>query len=340
MTGFRKRKLLGILLVAVMILGLFPGDVSAAPYSDIKGHWAEELIEGWLQVGFAAGYPDGTFRPNQPVTWAEIVTLANRALGIKAEGGEEVFSDVPAGAWYFAEVAAANKAGYISCYTDGTFQPSNTITRQEMAVVIAQLLGLKGTTGGDKFSDHQEIAPWAKEAVEAVYAAGIMVGYPDGAFRPENFITRAESLVTISNAYEAGEPLEAYVPEEGREEPVVTGKIEVISVEPDKDLVPDEETEFKIIVDYEFDGIDEAVIYVGFNTEQVDGCKLVGRHVVKEKVGSHTFKVKALVKDWGENESFVAYVNISEYPHPYSWNPLDTDVHELKIVEADSSIPE
>jgi hypothetical protein len=208
-----------------MILGLLPTAAFAASFKDVEGHWAQQQIETWLQKGLAGGYPDGTFRPNQPVTRAEFATFANRAFGIKAEGGEEVFSDVPASAWFFAEVTAAKNAGYISGYPDGTFQPNNPISRQEAAVIVAKLLGLKGS--GGQFADHQDIAPWAREAVEAVRAAGIMGGYPDGTFKPQNSITRAETVVTLQKALEVKEPGKefekvfdqagVYGPEEGRE---------------------------------------------------------------------------------------------------------------------------
>ncbi|MGI6144056.1 MAG: S-layer homology domain-containing protein, partial [bacterium] len=100
MSSFRKKPLV-ILLTAVMILGLLPTAAFAASFKDVEGHWAQQQIETWLQKGLVSGYPDGTFRPNQPVTRAEFVTFVNRAFGIKAAGGEEVFSDVPASAWFF-----------------------------------------------------------------------------------------------------------------------------------------------------------------------------------------------------------------------------------------------
>lgn len=236
MSRFRRIKPLVILLVTVMILGLLPTAAFAASFKDVEGHWAQQQIETWLQKGLAGGYPDGTFRPNQPVTRAEFVTFVNRAFGIKAAGGEEVFSDVPASAWFFAEVTAAKNAGYISGYPDGTFQPNNPISRQEAAVIVAKLLGLKGS--GGQFADHQDIAPWAREAVEAVRAAGIMGGYPDGTFRPTNSITRAETVVTLQKALEVKEPGKefekvfdqagVYGPEEGRE--VIEGDAAVTAV--------------------------------------------------------------------------------------------------------------
>jgi parallel beta-helix repeat protein len=115
-------------------------------------------------------------------------------------------------------VAAAKGAGFISGYPDGTFRPDNPISRQEAAVIVARLLGLEGS--GGQFADHQDIAPWAREAVAAVRAAGIMGGYPDGTFRPQNSLTRAEAVVTLQQALEAREAGEKEpVKEEPAEEP-------------------------------------------------------------------------------------------------------------------------
>ncbi len=99
MIGFRQRKALGIILAGVLFLGLLPTAAFAASFKDIEGHWAQEQIETWLQKGLVSGDPDGTFRPDRPVTRAEFVTFVNRAFSIQAAGEEgEVFADVPAGA--------------------------------------------------------------------------------------------------------------------------------------------------------------------------------------------------------------------------------------------------
>ena len=114
----------------------------------------------------------------------------------------------------------------------------------------------------------------------------------------------------------------------------ITGRIEIIGVEPDENLEPGKETEFTVEVAYEFDGIDKAILYIGFNTEEVDQYKLAGDgHVVEEKAGTHTFEVKAAVKDWGEEGKFKVYVDISKYPHPGERTVLDYDTYELKLME-------
>jgi len=336
MNSFEKVKAFIVFLVTVMILGLLPTAAAAASFSDIDGHWAEEQIKAWLQKGLIKGYPDGTFRPDQPVTRAELAAFANRALGLYLveEGAEEVFSDVPAGAWYFADVAAAVDFEYLSGYDDGTFRPNDTITRQEAAVMLAELMGETGK-GGDGFVDEQDIAPWAMEAVEALQSAGIMVGYPGGTFRPQAPITRAETVVTIARAIAAAGMVEARP-----EGPAGTGKVEIVSVEPDRDLVPGEETEFTVVVDYEFAGSEAAILYIGFNIKDANWYRIVDEQVVQENAGRHTFKVKAVVKDWGDEANFRVYVNISEYPHSFAWSPMNKDIYDLQLIEGNTNTAE
>lgn len=187
-----------ILIVLAMVIGLLPLEAFAAGNSDIDGHWAESVIRSWLEQGLAGGYHDGTFRPNNQVSRAEFIVFANRAYKIKPVTSRVEFSDVPESAWYYEYVLSAVQAGIVSGYPDRTFRPQNYITRQEAAVILARLIDLE--TGGEdtqEFKDDKDIAAWARESVRAVSKAGIMGGYPDGTFRPNNFITRAETIVVL-----------------------------------------------------------------------------------------------------------------------------------------------
>ncbi len=93
------------------------------------------------------------------------------------------------------ETDAAARNAYISGYGDGTFRPDNTVTRAEAASIITNVSGAK-PNGSNKFSDVSESA-WYNDSVSAASAAGYITGYPDGAFKPENTITRAEMAVII-----------------------------------------------------------------------------------------------------------------------------------------------
>lgn len=149
-----------------------------------------------------SGYEDGTVRPNQPVTRAEFVALVNRAFGFSS-GSTVEFPDVEPGSWSYQAVASAVYEGYISGYEDGTFRPDREVSRQEVAVMVSNIVHLTGMDTGqaaNRFSDADKIAPWSFAAVDAVAHAEIMRGYEDGSFKPTDSITRAEAVVTIDQA--------------------------------------------------------------------------------------------------------------------------------------------
>lgn len=193
----RKSKELVVLLVICLVIGM-AGVAFAA--TDIGSHWAGEQIQKWVSKGLASGYPDGTFKPNNQITRAEFVALANRAFEKQNPAATVSFKDVKSTDWYYAEVAAAKAAGYISGYEDGTFRPNSPISRQEAASIVSRLLNLEVSDTQATFSDAASIPAWSKGAINAVVANNIMGGYPDGTFKPANNITRAEAVVTLDRA--------------------------------------------------------------------------------------------------------------------------------------------
>ncbi len=167
---------------------------------DLAGHWAEQHIVQWVNEGLAHGYADSTFRPDHPVSRAEFIAFANRSFGIPPASLNAMFSDVPETAWFFREISSAVNAGIISGYPDGTFRPERSITRQEAAQVLAKRLQLPLIKETNAFIDAQNIAAWAHNSVNAITNAGIMVGYPNGTFAPQQPISRAETVVILSRA--------------------------------------------------------------------------------------------------------------------------------------------
>lgn len=194
----------GFAAVLCLALVLAAGTLAFAAFSDVTGHWAASAIAGWSSKGLVSGYPDGTFKPDNPVTRAEFVTLVNRAFGFAGQK-QTGFSDVAPGDWYAAEVAKAAAAGYITGYEDNTFRPQNAITRQEAAAIICRV---KGYAAGSQaalaqFSDAADIGSWARAAAAALVEKGLVRGYPDGTFKPNNSITRAEAVVLLDRALKA-----------------------------------------------------------------------------------------------------------------------------------------
>lgn len=195
------KKATGVVLLTMFLLCTFTGYALAAGFSDLQDHWAAGEINRWVDKGLAGGYEDGTFRPNRQVTRAEFVALVNRAFAVDKKGSVMGFSDVKNGTWYYDEVTAASAAGYIGGYSDGTFGPDRTITRQEAASVLVRLLKLAPATGGlDQIKDEGQIAVWARGNVGAVVRDGLMKGMPDNTFMPQKGISRAEAVVSLDRA--------------------------------------------------------------------------------------------------------------------------------------------
>ena len=193
-----KKKRICMALAAALSLSLAVSATAlAAIPSDIGGHWAQGTIIQWTSNGYIAGYPDGTFKPDNSITRAEFVVMVNKAMGYNKRGNA-YFSDVSAAHWAYAEIMKGVEAGYITGNGDGTFRPDAPVTRQEAAVMISKILGLdQDYASAAKYVDYRYIPSWAAGYVGAVSKAGIMTGYPDGDFKSDRVLTRAESVVSL-----------------------------------------------------------------------------------------------------------------------------------------------
>ncbi|SET82283.1 S-layer homology domain-containing protein, partial [Natronincola peptidivorans] len=156
---FVKKKV-ALLLIACMVVSSL-GLTFGANASDIENHWAKETIKTWISNDFIRGYPDGSFRPNNPITRAEFMVLVNKAFGF-TERAEISYKDVSEGEWYYSTVARAVAAGYIGGYTDGSMKPNHPISRQEVTVVLSKITNApQNPSAIDNFTDASAIANWA-----------------------------------------------------------------------------------------------------------------------------------------------------------------------------------
>ena len=148
-----------------------------------------------ISMAYIFGYEDGTFRPDGSITRAEAAAMLARLAKLDtSDSSRPNFIDVRSG-WYNGVINAMVKAGYMKGYPDGTFRPNGKITRAELAQMIIAID--KANRGSAPFADVKN--HWARPAIDQAYANGRIKGYPDGSFRPNNSITRAES-VTIFNS--------------------------------------------------------------------------------------------------------------------------------------------
>ncbi|MBP2112200.1 S-layer homology domain-containing protein [Paenibacillus silagei] len=192
-----KKVVAGALAICLAILPAGAAFAGNAP--DLAGNWAKNQISKWMDQGLISGYPDGEFKPDNPVTRAELTVLINRAFGF-TETKKANFNDISSSKWYYSSILQANAAGYIQGYEDGAFKPDQKINRQELAVIISKLLKLTAPAAAPEFKDITKSAAWSKGAIGAVSEQGIMKGSGDGNFRPLAFASRAETVVILDRA--------------------------------------------------------------------------------------------------------------------------------------------
>ena len=145
------------------------------------------------------GYTDGTVRPNGKITRAEAAALVTRLLGLDtfASAAKPMFSDTPS-SWYNKAINAAVDRGIMKGYPDGRFRPNAPITRAEFTQMISTIDNKP--YGVAPFADVK--GHWAERPIGSEYQAGRIKGYPDGTFRPNAFITRAEAVVILNKIFE------------------------------------------------------------------------------------------------------------------------------------------
>jgi hypothetical protein len=161
--------------------------------------------EARVHQAYMKGYADGTFRPDRTVTRAEMAAILARNLGFDGTGsGAGSFADVEAAHWASNEIGFVKERGLMTGDEQGNFRPDAPISRGEMAAIAARYKRLD-TSGVVKpsFADVEE-SHWAFGFIEAAKAAGILSGYPDGTFRPQGQLTRAEAVTIINRLFERG----------------------------------------------------------------------------------------------------------------------------------------
>ena len=173
-------------------------------FNDMANHaWAVESVNTLSALGVVSGVGEGKFEPARNVNREEMITMLVKAYKVPTEGAlDGVFTDVTADKWFAPYVCAAYAKGYVAGTGDGSFGAGSTITRQDAAVMaynIAKANGVVFTPTKDVFPDDSEISDYAKDAVYALKAKGIINGMGDGSFAPKASCTRAEAAKIIAS---------------------------------------------------------------------------------------------------------------------------------------------
>lgn len=148
------------------------------------------------QNSFINGYPDGTFKPNQGVSRAEMAAmLARIGAGDRGSASAASYTDVAASYWAYSFITQIQEAGLMKGYGNSRFAPDTMITRAEMAAIVSRWLQLTGAGSSDA-GDIQ--GHWAEQDIRRVSEAGIMKGMQDGSFQPNARLSRAEAVVIFN----------------------------------------------------------------------------------------------------------------------------------------------
>ena len=176
----------------------------ANPFSDVKeSDWFYNSVKYAHGSGLFSGTSVTTFSPNATMTRAMMVTVLHCMAGAPV-AAKAAFADVPDGAWYGDAVNWAVANHIVSGIGNDLFAPDAAVTREQMAVMLynyakAMHIQLPATRATGSFADADQISAWAKEAVDAMYAAQILNGKGDGMFDPRGTATRAEVATMFMN---------------------------------------------------------------------------------------------------------------------------------------------
>ena len=158
-----------------------------------------DMLNGDDHYAYVVGYSDGTVRPNANISRAEVATIFFRLLKEEVRDGnlttENIFADVTNGQWHNKAVSTMAKLGIVKGRRADSFDPDASITRAEFAAICARF-NTKPVENSGSFSDIS--GHWAENEIERAAAFGWISGYPDGTFRPDARITRAEAMTMIN----------------------------------------------------------------------------------------------------------------------------------------------
>lgn len=178
---------------------------SGISFDDIEqAAWAKDAIHKLAELQIVNGKADRIFAPNDNITREEFVSIVVRAFELTKASKDITFTDVSADAWYYNAVKTAYNCEIITGLDDTTFGVGERITRQDMAVIISRAVDFCNmelyTVHMDKeLNDMDAIPDYATSAVKKMVKAGVINGYEDGAFKPQNQATRAQAVQIIYN---------------------------------------------------------------------------------------------------------------------------------------------
>ncbi|MBS3908529.1 MAG: S-layer homology domain-containing protein [Actinobacteria bacterium] len=187
-----------LLLAAIAIVALVgvlvaTTGLASTSYKDVPtGAW----YAPYLDLDSISGYPDGTFRGEKLVTRAEFAKIIIAAINESPSGSPSSFTDVTSDYWARGYIERAKELRIIGGYADGTFKPTNYVTRQEAAKIIVLAKNIAPVAYRGEFSDVSS-SMWSAQYIQAAKDAGIISGYPDGTFKPTGQTARMQAAKMV-----------------------------------------------------------------------------------------------------------------------------------------------
>lgn len=205
---FRGKAWLALLAALSTIISLLLTPASAQTgLNDIQGHWTQPCIEELVRREIISGYPDGSFKPSNPVTRAEFATAIAKAFpDVTPVRDPMKFVDIPSNYWALEAINSAYRTGFLSGYIGRTFNPNLKITREQVLVALASGLKYTPTQPADEmldgaFEDAQDISNYARNAIAAAIEKQLVVNYPDvRTLKPTQLTNRGEVAASLCQA--------------------------------------------------------------------------------------------------------------------------------------------
>jgi hypothetical protein len=172
-----------------------------APFLDISAHWCRQNVLSMYKKGLLHWFFVPSFYPDVPITRADFVVMLLHAFAIPLEDGGPAFADAKTH-WAKDYIYTAATKNIVNGVSENEFAPDAPLTREQAVTIIGRMQNLESVPDAPSFSDGGAIAAYARDYVGACAAGGILTGYEDNTFRPQNNVTRAEALVIMERTLE------------------------------------------------------------------------------------------------------------------------------------------
>ncbi len=195
-----KKRMMPIFVSACMVLSMSTTAL-AADFADTEGHWAEDAIERWSDVGVVNGVSNDRFEPDGELSRAQAAQVFTNLLKLDGAANISAYEDIDQNAWYADAIAACVEKGILNGVSATAMNPNGTITREMFFTMFARALGIPEDSSLNRsFSDTGDIADWARGSIYALINRGFINGLSDSTIAPQVNIDRASVMTLLDQS--------------------------------------------------------------------------------------------------------------------------------------------